>query len=217
MEEGKGEASKPEPGQPEKKPETRKSETYKVEPVILKSLSEALQITHIALDNYDDIFSDFDPSPYATRILSDDFLNELRRRYAERGKGEFVVNFTIQKELRSDKTEALIKKRIKDYFKAKMKTLEKARKESVNKGILRFMAGLVVSLGILFVPALETTPLITLLSVLTWFLLWTGYDHLFEAAHRLRKRKAFYEKFLKADYKFMDEEKVMRGISSSYR
>jgi len=206
-------AAKPEPAQTSKA-EPRKPGQLRIEP---KTMTNALQIAQIALDTYDDIFSDFDPSPYETRLLSDDFLNELRRRYAERGRGEFVVNFTLPKSVRSEKTEALIKKRIKDYFRAKLKTVEKDRKESVKKGILRFAAGLAISLGILFVPGLETIPLITILSVLTWFLLWTGYDHLFETSHRLRRRKAFYEKFLKAEYKFVDQEEVVRYISSSYR
>lgn len=216
MEEQK-EAKKEEPRPASAPVEVKKAvkpEQVKIEP---KTMTNALQIAQIALDTYDDLFSDFDPSPYETRILSDDLLKELRRRYAERGRGEFVVNFSLPKALRSEKTEALIKKRIKDYFRTKLKTVEKDRKESVKKGALRFAAGLAVSLGLLFVPALDAVPFITILSVLTWFLFWTGYDHLFEASHRLRKRKAFYEKFLKAEYKFVDQEEVVRYISSSYR
>lgn len=210
MEEKKSEVA-PQQGQ------EKKAETAKPPPEAPKSLSEALQIAQIALDTYDDLFSDFDPSPFETRILSDDFLRELKRRYAERGKGEFVINFTLPKATRSYKTESLIKKRIRDYFKTKLKTVDKARKEGMNNGLLRFTAGLAISLGILIVPELETVPLVTLLSVLTWFLLWTGYDNLLAASQKLRKKKSFYEKFLKADYRFVDEEEVVKYLSSSYR
>src|SRR3989338_8032949 len=37
-------------------------------------LSSILNSIQIALDHYDDIFSDFDPSPFNQRMLSDDFL-----------------------------------------------------------------------------------------------------------------------------------------------
>ena len=35
------------------------------------------------LDDFDDIFSDFDPRPYSARELSDDFLDEVRKIAAE--------------------------------------------------------------------------------------------------------------------------------------
>jgi hypothetical protein len=61
------------------------------------AVTEVLKTTQVALDNYDDIFSDFDYSDYSKRLLSYDFLKELRRRYEERKKGEYEITFSIPK------------------------------------------------------------------------------------------------------------------------
>jgi len=208
MEEKKTDAK---PAQPAEQKQVQKAAEPKV--------SDVLQSVRVALDSYDDIFSDFDPSPYETRILSDDFLKELRRRYAERRKGEFAVSFTLPRSLRSEKTEALVRKRIKDYFKARLKELAKERRDRLKNGGLRLLAGAVLSLPLIFLPQLDIVPVLTLVSVLIWYVLWSGFEELFEVSSRLRRRQSFYEKFLRADYNFMDQEEVVRSIniSSSYR
>jgi hypothetical protein len=67
-----------------------------------KSVSDIFQIAPIALDTYDDIFSDFDPSPFDHRVISEDFLSELRRRYNLTPKDNFVVPlFFVLQEARS--------------------------------------------------------------------------------------------------------------------
>jgi hypothetical protein len=184
-----------------------------------RTVSDVLQTTQIALDTYDDIFSDFDPSPYETRILSDDFLNELRRRHAEKRKGEFVVNFTLPGSLRSEKTEALVRKRIKDYFKGRLREVAKDRKDKLREGVLRLFVGLVFSLMLVVFPQLDIVPLLTILSVLIWYVLWSGFEELFDVSRRLKRKQSFYEKFLRATYNFMDQEAIVRSIttSSSYR
>lgn len=187
----------------QEKPAPRQAEA-KPQPAQEKRLSDVLQTVRIAIDTYDDIFSDFDPSPYETRTLSVDFLKELRRRYAETPRGDFVITFTLPRPLRSDRTEALVKKRIKDYFRWRLKDVEKRRVESMQKGALRLLIGIILSLLLLVFPQLDTMPVLTLMSVLIWYVLWTGFEYLFEAARRLKRKQDFHEKFLKAGYAFFD-------------
>ncbi len=196
--------------------EAKKIEAKAAEP---RSVTDVLQTAQIALDTYDDVFSDFDPSPYQTRILSDDFLRELHRRYAETPKGDFVINFTMPHPLRSEKTELLVKKRIKDYFKSRLKDVEKLRREKMQKGAVRLAIGISLSLLLLVFPQLDVIPVLTLISVLIWYVLWTGFEYIFEAARRLKRKQAFYDRFLRAEFNFMDQEEVVRSIttSSSYR
>lgn len=59
-------------------------------------LSSILNSIQIALDHYDDIFSDFDPSPFSQRMLSDDFLKEMQKRYIETKKGSLKYGFHFQ-------------------------------------------------------------------------------------------------------------------------
>ena len=41
----------------------------------------------LSLDNYDDIFSDFDPRPFSQRALSDDFLIEAKKASRDKVSG----------------------------------------------------------------------------------------------------------------------------------
>ncbi|VVC04748.1 Uncharacterised protein [Candidatus Bilamarchaeum dharawalense] len=175
----------------------------------LKTVSDAMQLTQIALDGYDDLFSDFDPSPYATRLLSEDFLKELHRRYAEKKKGEFIINFTLPRAVHSEKIDNIVRKRIKDYFKQELKNIERIRKEKVTHGALRVFIGLLLSISLFFIPQLEKEPLLILFSVLIWYALWSGFERLFESSRHLQRKMAFYEKFIKAEYNFVTEEDVM--------
>ena len=87
-------------------------------------LSSILNSIQIALDHYDDIFSDFDPSPFSQRMLSDDFLKEMQKRYIETKKGEFEIRFSLPASIRDVKTEGLVKKRLKDYFHKQIKNVD---------------------------------------------------------------------------------------------
>jgi hypothetical protein len=196
-----------------KLPEPKKPETKKV--------SDILQSVHIALDSYDDIFSDFDPSPYETRILSDDFLNELHKHYLETPKGSFQIVITLPHAFRSEKKETLIRKRMKDYFKGRLKDLEKSMKERLKRGVTRAMVGLLISLSVLLTPLEWHTFITALISPLLWFLMWTGFESIFDVSSKMKKKRAFFEKFMKAEYTFLDEEGVlgeaMQYTESSYR
>ncbi len=174
-----------------------------------KTVSDVFQIVDIALDSYDDIFSDFDPSPYATRILSEDFLNELFRRYSRTGKGRVVVNFTIPRAMRSEKTETLIRKRLKDHFKERDRLWEGRIKERIRIGLARLAIGAAISAAILIFPDLDVVPVITLLSVLVWYFMWTGFDSLIEVPMRLRRKKDRADRYLMADYNFLSQEDVL--------
>ncbi|MFH1785786.1 MAG: hypothetical protein ABH842_05140 [Candidatus Micrarchaeota archaeon] len=178
----------------------------------VKTVSDAMQTTQIALDDYEDLFSDFDPSPYGKRILSTDFLQELHRRYSEDKKGTFCVNFTLPKSIRSEKIESLVKKRFKEYFRKELKTLEKTKKEQTKNGLIRIFAGAILAIFLVIIPELDSEPFLTIFSVLIWYTLWSGFEKLFESSKLLTNEIIFTEKFLKADYKFVSEEEVVEVI-----
>jgi len=178
------------------------------------TVSDVLQKVDIALDSYDDIFSDFDPSPFQTRLMSEDFLNELHGRHTETSKGTFTVSFTLPKALRSEKTESLVRKRIKDYFREMHKKVDKRISDEKKEGIVRIVAGVGIGIAILVVPYLSNPHFAPMLSVLSWYVLWTGYGHLFDTSPRLEKKRIFAERFMKAEYVFLDQEEVAGEIEA---
>ena len=183
------------------------------------TVSDALQSVSIAIDSYDDIFSDFDPSPYATRLMSEDFLRELRRHYVENRHGDFVITFTLPKSLRSEKTENLIRKRIKDSFSSSLSKLKKENDKERKEGLFRIVGGAVIAALVFTVPQFETQLPLMILSTLSWYFLWSGYEKFFELPSKMKKREHFFGKFISAKYNFVDQEEVVRtmNLSSSYR
>ncbi len=184
-----------------------------------KTVSDVLQSVSIAIDSYDDIFSDFDPSPYATRLLSEDFLRELKRHYVENRHGEFIITFTLPKSARTEKTETLVRKRIKDYFSLHLQKLKKDMDKSSRSGLIRVVGGILFDILLFAIPALQSPVIVTILSTLSLYLLWSGYENLFEIPSKFKSKQRFFEKFVSAKYNFVDEEEVVKiiNIGSSYR
>lgn len=177
-----------------------------------QTVSDVFQKVDMALDSYDDLFSDFDPSPYQRRLLSEDFLSELRRRYASTGESEIAVNFTLPRSVRNEKTEQLIKKRVKEHFKARLKIIKQKTREKADNGIIRIACGILLSIALFIFPELDVVPLLTLFSVLIWYSLWSGFENVLEASSSLWKKKAFAEKFMRAEYLFFSQEDVLQSM-----
>jgi hypothetical protein len=183
-----------------------------------KKPSSLLNLLHIALDTYDDIFSDFDPSGYEHRILSDDFLKEMQKRYVETRHGEFEVRFSIPTVLRSPKTEALIKKRLKEYYLNQIKLIDVEIEKRKRFGIIYFFTGFVVLLltvysGELFPNSHIAQILGILLTPLGWFGMWEGVGQYVQAPLKFEEQKRFYNKLAKASYVFMNEDDFVKALA----
>lgn len=167
----------------------------------------------IALDNYNDIFSDFDTSPYQHRLISDDFLKEIQKRYIESEKGDIEVKLSLSGSLRDAKVEGMIKKRIKGYFNLQVKEAETAIKKRRLIGILYLIVGfflLAIEYQLAepdFVEAIPRAISILLLPA-GWFSMWNGLDLLIQIPEDMSKQKKLYTKFAKADYTFVSEEEL---------
>jgi len=168
----------------------------------------AFKAIQIALDEYQDIFSDFDTAPYHRRTLSDDFLKEIERRYMETEKGEFEVRLTLPAIRRDLKVEAVIRKRLKDYFVAKLKEKDAEIERRKKLGLTKVLLGVVIVIGVFELPLGQIIPLATILSVLSWYAMWSGYENLFDIPGKLGREQEFFKKFSKARYYFISEEAV---------
>ncbi len=177
-----------------------------------------LNFVNIALDSYDDIFSDFDQSPYSTRILSDDFLKEVQKRYSERQRGGFEIRFTISDKLRNAKTEAVIKKRLKDYFDKLLKNTEYELNKKRRKGIVYIAAGFTLLATQMYLAASngDNGFLVRLLEILLvpagWYGMFEGIGNLLEIPAPFESQQKFYKKMKEANYVFMSEEELVKII-----
>lgn len=181
-------------------------------------VAEILNAIQIALDDYTDIFSDFDLSPYNKRLFSEDFLNEMQRRYTQTPKGDIEVRFTLPAVKRDSKVEALIKRRLKQHFSSRIKDVDKEIGKLRKRGMIYIVAGFLLLALELFIYDIEALP-VQLLSVLIvpagWFGMYSGLEHLLDYPSELVDEKRFYERFNKAKYIFISEEELLKQMQSA--
>jgi hypothetical protein len=172
----------------------------------------AMREITITLDNYDDIFSDFDPRPFSKRELSEDFLKEISRRYMENKRGRFEVHFTIPSAERDLKAEALIKKRLREQFTSMVKRESEAIKKTKDRGYFYMLVGFLILLldtYFYFYLSYESLfyHLITILLVPAgWYGMFTGIGKVIDEPYDASERKKLHEKFERAAYSFMSDE-----------
>ncbi|HIH39843.1 TPA: hypothetical protein HA219_03945 [Candidatus Woesearchaeota archaeon] len=163
----------------------------------------------LSLDNYDDIFSDFDPRPFSQRALSDDFLIEAKKASRDKVSG-IELNFLIPKSVRKPSEENIIKKRLKDHFK---KHYHSEKQETLN--IRRFgarFAGIGIVLMFLATFILFRFPdksfvmnfLVVLLEPAGWFLLWEGLNQVIFEPRKHREDMEFYRKMSSCEINFFE-------------
>ena len=162
----------------------------------------------LMLDTYDDIFSDFDPRPFSQRSLSVDFLDEIKRASRDKVSGEIELRFLIPQNLRDNKLEDQINKRLKDHFKRHYAMLEKETKKTISQGISIAALGFAfMFLGILinYRVSAELTRIIltTLLEPSGWFMMFFGFDTAFYGMRQKQPEVEFYKKMSKAEITFV--------------
>jgi len=182
--------------------------------------SSVLNSIQIALDGYDDIFSDFDPSPYNHRVLSDDFIKEIQKRYVETKKGDFEVRFSLPEKSRNPKIESLIKKRFKEYFTIQLKAMEEEVEQKKRIGALKFVIGFFLLAGEVVNRFYTQSDIIfDILSVLFvpagWYGMFSGLESFFDMPQKTKDQRRFLRKFRDANYLFVSEEEAVRHIEST--
>ena len=156
----------------------------------------------LQLDEYNDLFSDFDPRPYSERALSDDFLEEIKK--ASLGKGEEMdMHFFFPKEKRNTKDEGIIKKRLLIHFKRHYQILQEESRKHKKAGICFTALGIVLMFGATFFlfkwdTNIFTSFAIILLEPASWFLFWEGLNLIIFTSKKKQPELVFYEKMSRA-------------------
>ena len=154
----------------------------------------------LILDSYDDIFSDFDPRPFAHRALSDDFLLEAKRAARDK-QGSLELRFLIPKNERKLDAETIIKGRLREHFKRHYDLLKIEVAQTRKKGWLMALVGIICIIFASYLLSLDMdTFLIHLLIVILepagWFTAWTGLDEIYYTVNQKKPDMDFYQKMM---------------------
>lgn len=177
------------------------------------NLSNSLEKREISiwLDDYKDIFSDFDPRPYAERALSDDFINELRKVCNE---SEFAVKkliLQIPEKMRDKKTEEIVERSIELYIKRHYQTALERKRRIRKKSFAMIAIGLLCMAIASYIHKLQAKEFVYAILIICfepagWFLVWTGLDDLLSISKRKSNELDFYNKLHSSKIHFMSSE-----------
>jgi hypothetical protein len=160
----------------------------------------------LILDSYDDLLSDFDPRPYASRGLSDDFLSECKKAVVEK-ENKVELRLLIPKAKRDMADEIKIRKRMKEYFNKHFKEKEFGIKKLRVKGLFWFLGGAIMMGLILFLSNFQSLGykfLMILAEPAGWFFFWEGLSEIFINSKIKIPDYEFFKKMAGAEINFLD-------------
>jgi hypothetical protein len=164
------------------------------------TLPEETQEIYIRLEQYDDIFSDFDMRPHTKRALSVDFLEEIKRAVdGKEGEGIDLILHIPEKE-RDQTLEENIKARLAAHFTRHYELLHHKKRHVLEFGIAMVFLGIICMIAATFIifrdPAenLLLSFLVVFLEPAAWFLLWEGMDQIIFHSKNINPDLLFYRK-----------------------
>jgi hypothetical protein len=163
----------------------------------------------IALDTYDDLFSDFDIRGYGVRALSKDFLDELRVRLRRSWtKPDLNIVLLIPASGRNADDEALIVSRIRAFFVERRESYLREDKRAKFRSLLFVAIGLALSVaGNVFVERIATLPLFNdFLLIPSWFFVWSGFELFNKNREEIGRKKKYYAALSDSRTTFRDIE-----------
>lgn len=161
------------------------------------------------LDNYNDLFSPFDPRPFQYRSTSHDMLSELKRAAKDKNYKGINLKLVVPKNKRRVITEKIIKFRLKDHFEKHYDILRKERMNFIKNGIIYAISGLILMVTGAIVSFFTDQDtffqhfLVILLEPGGWFLFWEGlYLSIFDSRYKTPDYE-FYKKMIKCKVLFV--------------
>jgi len=162
----------------------------------------------LMLNNYDDIFSDFDPRPYSERALSVDFLDETKRASVDKVSGGIELRMLLPSHLRNSEKEKTIKKRLKAHFERHAKEVQHQHNKIILNGAILIFTGIITMIfATFFLFKLSQTNMFThflliLFEPAGWFFFWEGlYQVMFET-DKQKPDLEFYKKMARCEMHF---------------
>ena len=164
------------------------------------------------IDEYDDIFSDFDPRSYAERNISDDFIYELKRLCRESEFHIKELRLQVPEKLRNEKEESVIVKSLQQFFKKNLLLFSQRLKKEKRKGIvLILIAVLSMLIGSYLLTIRSSNFLVHTILVIFeaagWFLLWSGFDSIISGNKKELPEWEFFNKLSKSTIRFVSIKK----------
>jgi len=158
-----------------------------------------LELSEIGLyiDNYDFIFSDFDPRPFKERDVSEDFMEAAARLFRKNKTRKVDLSLLISSDKRKADDEAVIKERLKEYFSLCNKKIQSEMKDISKKGFIFIALGVFFMLAATYSLSIPQDSFLKKFIIIIfepsgWFFFWEGLNKLLLEASRMKPNADFY-------------------------
>lgn len=167
--------------------------------------SDESQQISLRLEQYDDIFSDFDLRPYSHRALSSDFLEEIKRASRDKSNEGIDLALYIPEAARNPAQEPVIIERLSAHFKKHYLMVKKEKRNVLGLGIGMVVLGVICMILATYVVfedpshSVGLSFLVVFLEPAAWFLLWEGMDQIIFTSKNVQPELDFYRKMSHAE------------------
>ncbi|MBU1122676.1 MAG: hypothetical protein ABIH71_02655 [Candidatus Omnitrophota bacterium] len=169
----------------------------------------------IVIDTWDDVFSDFDPRPLNERTLSEDFIAELKKRYRETRKGDFIVTLYAPFSLKNEKSENMVAQRLKKHFRHRFLQRQKDIVRIRVRGVIFVVSGISFLTFLMLITYFKiyrelTVEILSIIFMpLGWFGIWEGFSKIVDTSPGFIQDELLFRKLSSAVYRFkyMEEGK----------
>ncbi|MCK8060068.1 MULTISPECIES: hypothetical protein [unclassified Fusibacter] len=154
----------------------------------------------VFLDTYEDVFDDWDPTPFKKRDIEDEFLDFLWDSAEDIPlKEDLLIVFRIDEKLRDEKKEAQIVHALKNHFEYMLSKSKRAFRKEQNESLLYFMLGISFFL-VAYLNLIESTNLVGKiledgLFVGAWVFMWESFSNLFIESKNLIYEQRLIKRF----------------------
>jgi len=160
----------------------------------------------IALETYDDLFSDFDIRNFSERTISKDFLDEMNLRMSKLDSiDQLRVVFVIPNAHRAKSQEIIILNRIRKFFQYRYtRYCQKDKRIKVRSGVY-VLIGLLLLVFANFIYNFVPVVFKDFLLIPSWYFIWSGLDQYLSTREGVTRKKRYYGILSNAELEFKDK------------
>ncbi len=166
----------------------------------------------VAINKYEDIYSDWDPSPFKKRDIEEDFIEYILDSALDIPMNEkFVIVFRVKESIRDEKKEAQLVKALNNHFNYSLKKSQRAyfmeQKESLRYFIIGIILAVLAYSEIFSNVSIWTKVFEEGIIIGTWVFFWEAFYNLFIDSRSIKQEQKLLKRFLKIEYVFESVKK----------
>jgi len=171
-------------------------------------------IIPIWLDSYDDVFDDWDPSPFKMRDIEDEFLDFLWDSVEDIPKRDAIIfEFFIPAALKNTQKEQILVSALKHHFEymeiRNKKKLQKERLEAMKYFVFGILFFIIAYMGPFKSDTLAVRIMEDGLFVGGWVFIWETFSNLFIESREFIDDRRIIKRFMKAQVRFVEKKDTL--------